>query len=484
MTTESFSEITKLCETWWGKMADNTKADQQRFAEQLLSLLGWKGLVPLDPKPHLAHVSCITYMLRGGPQTCVAAHFVMPGALEPPANVTQQGLDFCATSRLLMAESAHLQADYAFITDLYRSYLYDARTEELLLTANTPPEFRKEFGDARGARDVLSRSNVERGALDEIRRQPRSHVARQLRQWCEHWVDALAGDQRLPDNLAWLVIDRLLVLRYLFDHDILKRTGWRLRQRFTGLAEKAFSNDTRGCGKMLTALFHDIWFDWKAEVFSAEPALNAVLENDDVVAPLLREFSLHGRAKFSLATVLESFNHGDAAEKARVRMVPDENEEREIYLAKQNADTVDHAHFELDVADEGYRALFYWLDRLIELYDRLEIDFDSKTYREMPTPEDMDLFAWSELAQKRPDALADKFQHAIEHGLTVYYSTPRQLRTARLMLYLHLISKYDQTGHRFTEFPRIESVFKLRPRILEVDRKWIYSPPTTDEWYM
>lgn len=482
--TESFSEITKLCETWWGKMADNSKADQQRFAEQLLSLLGWKGLAPLEPRPHLAQMSCITYVLRGGPQTIVAAHFVMPGALEPPATVAQQGLDYCDATRLLLGETAAIHADYAFVTDLYRSYLYDARSGELLVAANTPAEFRKEFGDVRGGRDVLSKSNIERGSLDEIRRQPRTQVARQLRQWCQHWVDSLTADHHLPEHLAWLTIDRLLVLRYLFDHDILKRTGWRLQRRFTGLVEKAFSDDTRGCGKMLTGLFHDIWFDWKAEIFSAEPALTSVLEKDELSAPLLREFALHSRAKFALVTILESFNHGDAAEKARVRMVPDQNEERELYLSKQTAETVDTAHLELDIADEGYRAMFYWLDRLVDLYERLEVDFNSKTLRAVPQPEEMDLFAWSEIAAKCPDAIADKFQHAIEHGLTLFYSTPRQLRTARLMLYLHLINKYDQTGQRFTGFPPIENTFKLRPRLLEVDRKWIYSPPVEDEWYM
>ena len=485
--TESFQEITKLCETWWGKMADNTKVDQQRFAEQLLSLLGWKGLVPLEPRKHLAQVSCITYMLRGGPQTLVAAHFVMPGALEPPATVAQQGLDYCETTRLIIAEGPSPQADYAFITDLYRSYLYDARTGELLLAANTPAEFRREFGDTRmrgGARGVLSKANVERGSLEEVRRQPRSQVARQLRQWCQHWIETLASDQHLTEHLACLAVDRLLVVRFLFEHDILKRSGWRLRQRFSDLTGKVFSGDIRGCGKMLTSLFHDIWLDWKADIFSAEPALNAVLEKDEVAAPLLREFALHGRNKFGLVAILESFNHGDAAEKARVRMVPDANEEREMYLAKQTARTIDEVHIEIDIADEGYKAIFYWLDRLVDLYERLEVDFNVRSYQAAPEPEEMDLFTWSEIAAKCPDALSDKFQHALERGLTVYYSTPRQLRTARLMLYLHLISRYDQSGQKFTTFPKIDSIFKLRPRLLEVDRKWIYTPPAEDEWYM
>ena len=98
----------------------------------------------------------------------------------------------------------------------------------------------------------------------------------------------------------------------------------------------------------------------------------------------------------------------------------------------------------------------------------------------------MDLFAWSERAAKRPKALADNLQYAVEHGMTIYYTSPRQLRTARLMLYLHLISRYYQTKQCFTHFPRMDNVLKPRPRMLDSDKKWIYQPPVSEyeEWAM
>jgi len=39
-------------------------------------------------------------------------------------------------------------------------------------------------------------------------------------------------------------------------------------------------------------------------------------------------------------------------------------------------------------------------------------------------------------------------------------------------------------GKSSRHFPKIDSIFKLRPRLLEVDKKWIYTPPAGDEWYM
>ncbi|NIA16641.1 MAG: hypothetical protein GWP08_21535 [Nitrospiraceae bacterium] len=483
---ESSLEITKLCESWWGRVADSSKADQRQFAEQLLELLGWHDTAPAEPRPVLTQLGAVAYILRGDGQTAVAAYFVMPGSLEPPTPVIQRGLDYCETTRWLVNETRATHLDYAFITDLHRSYLYDARTDELLLHANSPDDFKRDFVD------ILTRADVERGALEEVRRQPRSYAARQLREWCHHWCETfMAGAAGRPqavltEDVALLAIDRLLVLRYLFDHDILKRTGWRLRKRFADLAAKAFRADPRGCGKQLTAMFHDIWFDWKADLFAANPALDAVLERDEVAVPLLKEFSLHSRTKFSIATILESFNYGEAAEKARVRMVPEIDEDREVYLSKQTTATIDSVHIEIDLEDEGYRAVFFWFDKLVALYERLEVEFDAKMFRGTPPEQEMDLFAWSEIAAKRPQALADKFQHVIEHGLTMYYSSSRQLRIARLMLYLHLVSRYDLTKQRFLQFPPMQAVFKPRPRVLESDRKQIFQPQTKNdnEWYL
>ncbi len=473
---EASHEIARLCESWWGKLADNTKADQHRYAEQLLELLGWERRAPAETKPILAHLGARSYVLRGEAQTSVAAHFVMPGSLDPPSSIVKRGLDFCETTRLLVNDARGLNLDYAFVTDLYRSYLYDVRTDELLLHADTPAVFRHDMAEA------LTRANVEHGSLEEVRRPPRSEVARRLREWRQHWCSTIVAESHVTEELASLFIDRILVLRYLFEHDILKRTGWTLRKRFAELIGQAYGRSPAGCGSLLRSLFHDIWLDWKADLFGPEPALDEAIEQDAITVPLLKESALHARSKFSIVTILESFNYGEAAEKARVRMVPDGNEEREAYLAKQTVDTIDEACVEIDLADEGYRAIFHWLDKLVALYQRLSAEFDAREQR-AEAPEGTDLFAWSEWACQRPHALADMLQYAVEHGLVVYYSTPRQLRTARLMLCLHVISRYYQTKQRFVEFPALENTLRKRPRLLDSDRKWIFGQAReSDEW--
>lgn len=471
---ETSQEIAKLCESWWGKLADNTKEDQHRFAQQLLNLLGWRTVAPIESKPVLAHVGSASYLLRSGAQTAVAAHFVMPGAIEPPGSLAKRGLDFCDTTRLLVNETRALNVDYAFVTDLYRSYFYDARTDELLMHADTPAEFRRDMADP------LRQADIDSGSLEQLRRPPRTEAARHLHEWCHYWRESIIANSGVTEDAAFLAIDRLLVLRYLFEHDILKRTGWRLRRRFAELVGKAFSADSRGCGRLLRGLFHDIWFDWKADLFAAEPALDAAIEKDALAVPLLKESALHSRTKFSIATILESFNYGEAAEKARVRMVPDANEERERYLARQTLANIDEARIEIDLADEGYRAILHWFDKLVALYERLDAEFERQAALGTACMPEIDLFEWSEIAAKRPQALNDRIQHAIERGMTVYYSTPRQLRTARLMLYLHVISRYHQSKQRFMHFPKIETALQRRPRMLEIDRKWIFQGPPCD----
>ena len=463
---EASTKITKLCESWWERLSDSTKADQRACAEEFLALLGWSGLTCIEATMKDPPLSSAAFVIRGGGQSDVAAYFVLPGSLEPPSTLIERGLDFCDTTRLLVNGTRKLNIRYAFVTDLFRSYLYDAESDELLLHADSPEVFNREFVP------TLSKAGIERGSLEELRRNPRSYVARQLREWCRHWSDAMRDHGADSDDTVDLVMDRLLVLRYLFDHDIMKRSDWRLSSRFAQIVQEAYGPDPSGIGKSLTTLFHDIWFDWKADLFQPDPRVDLVLENDEVAVPMLREFTLLSKTKFTIASILESFNYGEAAEKARVRLVPEPEEERDLYLAKQTLETVDRARVEVDVLEEGYRAIFFWFDKMVVLYERLGIQFDTETYNPAAVPGDLDLFTWSELDANRPSALSDKFQHVVESGLTVYYGSPRQRRTARLMLYLHLISAYDESKLRFSQFPSIETALVERPAQLDNEQPW------------
>ena len=73
---------------------------------------------------------------------------------------------------------------------------------------------------------------------------------------------------------------------------------------------------------------------------------------------------------------------------------------------------------------------------MVEQLDE-DVEFTRGVRAAAPPPEAMDLFAWSEMDAQRPLALGDKLTHAVERGLVVYCATPRQRRTARLLLYLH-----------------------------------------------
>lgn len=461
---EDAGKIARLCASWRDTLTDSTKSEQHRYAEELLRLLGWNQPVLLTPKEASAALSARPYLLRASGQTTLAAYFVLPGTLEPPSNVVEHGLDFCHATRKLTDEARDVDVAYALITDLYRSYLYDVRTDELLLHADEPDTFDREMAEA------LARANIERGALEEVRREPRSAAARSLREWCERWTALIATRGRISQDVACLAIDRLLVVRYLFAHNILRRTKWRLEQRFTRLTDRAAEADTRGLSRDLIHLFHDMWFDWQIDLFEPAPALDDALGDDGLVGSMLAEFVLLSRGRFSIATILESFNHGDPREKMRVRMVPDVNEDRESYLAKQTIATVDTARIDLDLSEEGYRAIFYWFDKVVALYERLAIDFDARARRTQPVAQDLDLFAWSEQDAARPGACADKFAHACENGLRIYYRGPRQYRVSRLLLTLHLISRYDQRRVPVAVFPSIKATLEERPAVLPADR--------------
>ena len=472
------NDLQKLCETWWDQLEDSTQGDHHRFAENFLELLEWSDPAPLAIHALVPHITTVSYALCVPGQPGIAAHFTLPGSIDPPSAVLERNIDFCPTTRALVDATSAMKIRYCFVSDMHRSYLYDAHSEELILYADSPNDFRGDLCT------VLRRCEVEGGGLEEVRRQPRSAVARQLREWRERWTNVLTTQTRRANEEIELALDRLIVLRYLLEHDVLKRPGWRFKQRYDDLMAKAAEQESRGTGKALTTLLHDLWFDWKGDIFKPIPELDETLERDEITGPLLNEFSLLSRSKFALPTVLESFNYGDATEKARVRMIPEEDEERLSALNRQTIDTVDTLRVEIDIEDEGYRSVLHWFDRLTNLYRILERDYESKQDTQSPVENDEDLFQWSEKDASRPHAFMQKNHHAVEQGLTIFCASPRQFRTARLLLYLHIIAKYEQYGLRFTHFPAIESALQPRPQFTRRDRKTIFNDadPREEEW--
>jgi len=461
-------ELGRLCESWWKRGAESSADARYELAEQFLALLGWEDADPVALPASAIELNTVSYLLAEPTHGAVTCHFLMPGILAPPSAVVEQGLDFCGATRALLDASRPLKCRYVFVCDFFRSYLYDVHTEELLLHADTPDDFQREFGT------VLCCCEMREGSLAEVRRQPRSYLARQVREWCQRWSKRLVAESAQPEEATIVALDRLVLLRYLVELDALKTAGWSLRNRFRDLAATAAVPTGVGCGKALVGLFDELHVGWNAALFARMPYIDVVLERDDLAKPLITELTAMARTKFSIPTILESFNYGDAAEKARVRMIPEDDEERKTYLAKQVVSGIDDAAIEVDVADEGYRAVCHWFDRLVELYERLAREFECVAKPAAPSQEDMDLLTWSERDSERPVALTDPPRHALEHGLVVYCASPRQRRTARLVLYLHLADHLRRNKTRLTAFPRIENALHDRPSVLESDRRQIF----------
>jgi hypothetical protein len=451
------AQISQLCENWWAEMADAARPGQPRYAEKLLHYLGWDMPLPFSPREAAARLNATPYLLRAGGQTSLACYFLLPGTLEQPGPLAERGLDFCRATRTLVSEAQALSVHYVLATDFYRSYLYDALTDELLLWSDTPAAFNDSIAP------VIEKEAMERGSLEEVRRMSRSGMARQLREWGEFWATQYVKTAGLEEARAYTIIDRLLVTRYLFAKDVLRRTRWRLEQRFLGLVERAGSHRPEGAGRELNKLFRDMGTDWGIELFDVDPYIEDAVANDVLTAAMLAEFGLMSRARFSISTVLETFNHGDPQEKMRVRMVPDHSDERERYLAKQTLRTMDSAFIQLDLAEEGYRALFHWFDKVVAMYERLEAEQQAKLEAQPEVPGDADLFEWSQMDSAHGAGM-DKLAFACQHGLRVYYDTPRQFRVARLMLTLHVISRYHQQRRPVDRLPRVTTMLVARPK--------------------
>ncbi|MFA7693014.1 MAG: hypothetical protein GX117_08100 [Candidatus Hydrogenedentes bacterium] len=451
----SASEIAKICESWWGHLADSSKVEQRAYVMKLLALLDWDFPIPFSPKAAAERLNALTYLLRADGLTTVAAYFLMPGALDAPSIIRDKGLDYCTTTRLLMEESTSPNIHYVFISDLNRSYFYDNHGSQLLLSADDPASFNQQLAV------YLQHGRVSRGALEEIRREPRSAAACRLRDWCDRWTQALNECTSMSTAALDCLMDRLLFTRYVFQHDIFRRTRRSLQGRFIALCDGSAIHQERlrkESGGKLVRLFHDMWLDWRAAIYAPLPALDELLEGNELIPTLLHEFMLLSPTLFSMSTILERFNFGDPTEKLRIRMVPDRNEEREIYLSRYTLDTIDAARITVDIYDEGYRAIFHWLDALLQRYEQLNREFETQVCLETEGS-DLDLFGWSDVNARRPQACSDRLRHACEQGFRVVCKSEHQQRLAKLLVHLYLIQLAASKYPAMEYLPPIHPIF-------------------------
>lgn len=452
-------ELRALCEAWQA-----TDLDLPGYARRFLHVLGWEFPLPFSPGEAVEATGTVPFLLRADSGAALAALFVRPGKMEAPSHLVDRGLDFCRMTRLLVNGMRSLNVQYVLISDMNHSYVYDLREDALLLFADSPREFREEIAPE------LHFEAVNRGALDALRRPPRSVMARQLREWRAFWVNQYVQCTACPESSAHTLVDRLLIARFVFAHKIFRRTRGHFEKRFSDLTRSCWRGDIDGSGETLSTIFHDMWFDWHIDAFQPDADLERALAVDALTARMLVDMSLISQAKIDISTVLESFNHGDPQEKLRVRMVPDSNEDREHYMATQSLHSIDDARIMVDLQEEGYRAIFFWFDRVVSLYEHFAADFEARHEGEREHVENMDLFAWSAVDASRPDACGDVLAHACTHGFGILCGDQRQYFIARLLFTMHLVERYSERNQPIERFPNFDSIFEERPEVLRADQ--------------
>lgn len=453
-------KLVELCEAWWDNPGDTSEA-LMKAAEGFLRCLGWGEWQTAHAGPALL------LEVQGTEGTKLNFAFLPPGKLDPSSKVVDPGLDYATAARPIAAACRDHGARYVLISDLCRSYLYDLDTDELLLHADSPQLFLREIFDE------VTRECVDEGGLHEVRRPSRSMMARHLGEWEQRWIRTLTGGADDVQPIAEQFIDQLVVARFLFEGGVRPAQGEAL---WTSFRELLSGQSSEAYGPRWQKICQTLYTRHGMSAFQPSGRLLQLTADEPRIAGLFHEFGRMSRAKFAIPCVLESFNFGEAAEKARVRLVPEPDEEREKALAGQSLDTLGEFKLEVDVLEEGYRAVGHWFGELVGVYRRLGVPVKpAQAATDEARQEELELFP--DAAQARPAGERDAVTRAIEDGLCVWYATPRQLRTARLLIHLYVLDLYKKYGAPLGRFPEIDRAFKARPTLLEKEKRWIYEPP-------
>ena len=140
--------IERQCVAWSTVPAlDERLGARQHSAREFLRLFGWSSpeVWSSPDLPDSDH--SVSFRWHDVDAPSIVAHFVPNGALEHPASLDKRGLDLDQRTAQVVSAVNRQGIHYAFVTDMQVFYLYDARTGSLLLTADSPLTFVREFDD-------------------------------------------------------------------------------------------------------------------------------------------------------------------------------------------------------------------------------------------------------------------------------------------------------------------------------------------------
>ncbi len=449
---------------WWRLAYNSTGSERYRYSEDFFRRLGWEVFTPLPETNNMKHLGCFNFLLSTPNQKNLQAIIVPKDSIYPPSKLKNNYLDFCPVSRIILQETEKKYSPFVFITDFSKFHLYSIHDQTLVLWADYPAQFIHDLAP------YLLSENVEKNSLEEIPRVTKSILAKELRNWFFYWQKKLYTTMKLPEEKSDILLDRFIVLHHVFSNQLFPRTREKFQIRFLELIENAmFDYKPETISEELIALFHDIWFHWRISPFQIDGEIDSALTDQELAVELLQNYLLLSPQKFEIPILLESFNYGDAQERMRIRMVPEPNPERELHLKNQSKETIDDAKIEIDIKEEGYRAILFWFDRLIKCYE----DLENREFPQQPNADndsEEDLWTWGINYNSKPSALKDKIGFACSNGFKIIYQTPRQLRIARLILTIHLIELYAQKNPNLEKFPHIERIFIHKPAIIPSER--------------
>ncbi len=468
-------KIVRLCDRWWTELSHSKSETMKPVAQEWLGYLGWSAQESI----FLEGAAC-GFIETSATGQRIVFYFTMPGELDTPSVMIEKGLDYCESTLMLVGEAQLEKHDYAVITDLNRTYVYDVQTDDLILHSDSPTIF------VQDVMPELLKENVDLGALEEVRRSPASYIARQLRVWLQRWATVLSREPYGSEAVADSIMDRMLVMRFLYDHSICESAGWSYKMQFTHVISAAYEESPASARRSLLRLMDDLHRIWHNDMFAQDDSVRRIVTRSVIVVEMIQELALMSKSKFSEASILESFNFGEASEKARVRLVPEHSEEREAWLGRLSISHFGNSKMELDILEEGYRAIPHWFDRLLNTVRRISREHDlismvSENVVDAPDfaeSGELDLFSWTEESssekQESQQTQVDLIDVCLGRLFLVWAASERQHRTARIVLLLHIIKLYESERFAFGVFPEMDSAIADRPALLEPDKQWIY----------
>lgn len=431
------------------------------YFRQILECLGWSGnlknqIIPIDDKKKLKLPLGVLYKNEAP----YLGLIVLTQETLPEISLLRNSfIDFnWKVKKIIQFLNANYDLKYCVLTDIKSTYLYNIKSEEVLLYTSSLDDFELKF------LPTLKREFIESGNIEKFPTKTPDLWGKELKFWMLMWHSKFSEYYPLPKSTLYLFFLRLIVISLIskgFDEDN-KGFFEVLYERGKRLNGNSDENEIPDYAK-LSQVFQNFLNEYSVVVCQFDQELDRLflrtVNIESVLKDLIENFLLLSCSKFTIPALISAFDSEESAQDyvfaefnkvkpSQIKFIPTADDYHPYYHISVEKDGYIEIVNAFDEAMINYELHNSWVQRELTLNRRMSVQ--------------LDIFVNNVVSMDERGLITDFIKKFIESNCYIDVKNDNESYTSILILYIKMIEWYQNHKDSVRKFPDVYKVFQKK----------------------